>query len=381
MAPSATETVTTTQPEAPLLTLHSTKSGSADYKQIQSVAFDKDAEEGRKEGIEGAKYTNYLPTWNPEQRYPPLTPFEHYEHGKDADLSFRELLASGSEVVDLTPTIGSEVRGVQLSQLSNAGKDQLARYVAERKVVAFRDQDFANLPIKDALEWGGYFGRHHIHPTSGSPAGYPEIHLVHRSVGDTFAQSFFQTRTSSVAWHSDVSYEAQPPGTTFLYILDKPETGGDTLFVDAVEAYNRLSPLFQERLHGLQAVHSGIEQVNAAKGRGGIVRREPVYHAHPIVRTHPATGEKAIYVNPQFTREIVGLKKEESDALLKFLYDHLAYGADFQARVKWEQGTVVVWDNRVTQHSALVDWKDGQRRHLARITPQAERPYETPFKA
>lgn len=81
------------------------------------------------------------------------------------------------------------------------------------------------------------------------------------------------------------------------------------------------------------------------------------------------------------TREIVGLKKEESDALLKFLYDHLAYGADFQARVKWEEGTVVVWDNRVTQHSALVDWKTGQRRHLARITPQAERPFETPFKA
>lgn len=301
-------------------------------------------------------------------------------------------------MVDLTPSIGSEVRGVQLSKLSNAGKDQLARYVAERKVVAFRGQDFADLPIKDALEWGGYYGRHHIHPTSGSPAGHPEVHLVHRSAGDTSAEQFFETRTSSVAWHSDVSYEAQPPGTTFLYILDKPETGGDTLFVDAVEAYNRLSPLFQERLHGLKAVHSGIEQVNAARARGSIVRREPVFNAHPIVRTHPVTGQKGIYVNPQckspgigqtgcvltqrvVTREIVGMKKEESDVLLKFLYDHLAYGADFQARVKWEEKTVVVWDNRVTQHSALIDWKNGQRRHLARITPQAERPFETPFKA
>jgi sulfonate dioxygenase len=81
------------------------------------------------------------------------------------------------------------------------------------------------------------------------------------------------------------------------------------------------------------------------------------------------------------TREIEGLKKEESDALLKFLYDHLAFGADFHIRVKWEAGTVVLWDNRVTQHSALIDWNDGSRRHLARITPQAERPYETPFKA
>jgi len=81
------------------------------------------------------------------------------------------------------------------------------------------------------------------------------------------------------------------------------------------------------------------------------------------------------------TREIVGLKKEESDYLLKFLYDHIAYGADFQARVKWEPRTVVIWDNRVTQHSALVDWKSGERRHLARITPQGEAPFETPFAA
>lgn len=132
---------------------------------------------------------------------------------------------------------------MQLSSLSNAGKDQLARYVAERKVVAFRGQDFADLPIAEALKFGGYFGRHHIHPTSGSPSGYPEIHLVHRGEGDKSHETFFSDRTSSVAWHSDVSYESQPPGTTFLYILDKPETGGDTLFVNAAEAYNRLSPL------------------------------------------------------------------------------------------------------------------------------------------
>ncbi|CAN8102080.1 unnamed protein product [Discula destructiva] len=377
MAPSATETITTQA--APVLKLHSTQSGTGDYKQLQQHGFDKDEEE--RKGFEAAKYANYLPTWDPSQRFPPLVPFEHVEHGIDADPSLKDLLTPGSEVVDLTPSIGSEVHGVQLSQLSDAGKGQLALYVAQRKVVAFRGQDFAKLDIKDALTWGGYFGRHHAHPTSGSPAGHPEIHLVYRSAGDKLADAFFETRTSSVAWHSDVSYEAQPPGTTFLYILDKPETGGDTIFVNAVEAYNRLSPLMQERLHGLQAVHSGIEQVNAARDRGSLVRREPVFHAHPIIRTHPATGEKAIYVNPQFTREIVGMKKEESDMLLKFLYDHIAYGADFQARVKWQEGTVVVWDNRVTQHSALIDWQNGQRRHLARITPQAERPYQTPFKA
>jgi len=289
-------------------------------------------------------------------------------------------LLTGVSVEHLTPTIGSEVKGIQISSLNNAGRDQLARFVAERKVVAFRDQDFADLPIEKAMEIGYYFGRPHIHPASGSPAGYPEVHLVHRGEGDRLAEQFFQLRTSSVAWHSDVSYEEQPPGTTFLYILDKPTTGGDTLFANQVEAYNRLSPEFQRRLHGLKAVHSGYEQAAASRAKGSIVRREPITTEHPIVRTHPVTGEKALYVNPQFTRHIVGYKQEESKALLQFLYDHLAYGADFQARVKWAEKTVVVWDNRVTAHSALVDWSSGQRRHLARLTPQGERPYETPFE-
>lgn len=379
MAPSAIETVTTAPaPELSRLRLEVNRSA---YKELTPVSYEKEAETQGKDGFQAAKYANYLPTWNAEQKYAPLEPFEHYEHGKDADPSFPNLLPQEAEVSHLTPSIGTEVRGIQLSSLSAAGKDELSRFVAERKVVAFRGQDFASLPIDKALEFGGYFGRHHIHPTSGSPEGFPEVHLVHRAAGDNSAKAFFETRTSSVAWHSDVSYEQQPPGTTFLYILDKPSTGGDTLFSSGVEAYNRLSALFQERLHGLQAVHSGIEQVEASVRKGSIKRREPVQNVHPVVRTHPVTGEKAIYVNPQFTRYIVGLKKEESDALLKFLYEHIAWGADFQARVKWEEGTVVVWDNRVTQHSALVDWESGDRRHLARITPQAERPYETPFKA
>lgn len=249
--------------------------------------------------IPDTQYPNYLPTWNPEQQYPPLTEFEHYEHGKDADLSFPHLLPEGTQVTDLTPSIGTEVRGIQLTSLDNAGKDELARFVAQRKVVAFRGQDFADLPIADALQYGEYFGRHHIHPTSGSPEGHPEVHLVHRGAKDEGFKAFFEARTSSTAWHSDVSYEIQPPGTTFLYLLDGPDTGGDTLFVDAVQAYKRLSPLFQERLHGLQATHSGIEQVNAAAARNSIKRREPVVNTHPIVRTHPATGEKALYVNSQ----------------------------------------------------------------------------------
>ncbi|RVD87830.1 uncharacterized protein DFL_002038 [Arthrobotrys flagrans] len=333
----------------------------------------------RKDTAPPPKYPNYLPTWNPDVKYPPLTPFEHYDHGKDADPTFPNLL-KGAKVTDLTSNIGAEVEGIQLSQLNDAGKDELALFVAQKKVVAFRNQDFADLPIQQALDFGGYFGRHHIHPTSGGPAGHPEIHLVHRSVDDTSAQDFLKEHSNSLTWHSDVTYEKQPPGTTFLYLLDGPPTGGDTLFANQAEAYNRLSPEFRKRLHGLKAVHSAHEQATSSLARGGIVRREPVTSVHPIVREHPVTKEKALFVNPQFTRYIVGFKKEESDHLLKFLYDHTALGQDFQARVKWAPGTVVVWDNRVTFHSAILDWFDGHRRHLARITPQAEAPYEPPFE-
>jgi sulfonate dioxygenase len=355
--------------------------GIADYKEAYiggPRAYKQDAEVRGTANQPPARYPNYLPTWDPEKKYPPLQPFVHTEHGKDADPNFPRLLEN-AKVTYLTSNIGVEINGVQLSSLTDKGKDELALFVAKRKVVAFRNQNFADLPIQDALDFGGYFGRHHIHPTSGAPQGFPEIHLVHRGAEDTTARDFFEERTNSVTWHSDVTYEQQPPGTTFLYLLDGPVSGGDTLFASQTEAYNRLSPEFRKRLHGLKAIHSAVEQADNSKNRGGVVRREPVTSIHPIVRTHPSTGEKALFVNPQFTRRIVGYKKEESDFLLKFLFDHIAKGQDFQARVKWAPGTVVVWDNRVTTHSALLDWDDGQRRHLARITPQAERPEETPF--
>ncbi|KAL1990179.1 hypothetical protein VTN49DRAFT_6018 [Thermomyces lanuginosus] len=382
MAPAIVETTTQIQEEVRLPTKKVPEGFNKEFYRSKEE-YSREAEEKGTEKHPPASFLHYLPVWDNEkgQKYPPLEPFEHYDHGKDADPSFPDLLPKGqAQVTELTPYIGSEVHGVQLSQLSDKAKDQLALFVAQRKVVVFRNQDFANLPIEKALEFGGYFGRHHIHPTSGAPKGFPEIHLVHRSADDKFADEFLEEHTNSVTWHSDVSYERQPPGTTFLYLLDGPTAGGDTLFLNQVKAYERLSPEFRKRLHGLKAVHSGFEQAASSLARGGVVRRDPVQHEHPLVRTHPVTGEKALYVNPQFTRYIVGLKKEESDYLLKFLFDHMALSQDIQARVKWAPGTVVVWDNRVTAHSALLDWDNGQRRHLARITPQAERPFETPFE-
>ncbi|CDM32201.1 hypothetical protein DTO013E5_3591 [Penicillium roqueforti] len=378
MAPSLTETVGL---RAPPVALPLKADGGFNKENLIGYKIEKDVEIKGTDKVAPVSYPEYLPVWDNEtERYPPLTPFEHYDHGKDADPSFSELLPEGVQVDQLTPFIGSEIHGVQLSQLSDKGKDQLALYVAQRRVVAFRDQDFASLPIQKAVDYAGYFGRHHIHQTSGAPKGFPEIHLVFRGADDRTGETFLKQRTNTITWHSDVTFEKQPPGTTFLYALDGPTTGGDTLFADMVQAYKRLSPGFRERLHGLKAVHSGLEQIHASLNGGGIARRDPVSSEHPIVRTHPVTGEKALYVNPQFTRYIVGYKKEESDNLLKFLYDHIALSQDLQARIRWKAGTVVVWDNRVACHSAVFDWEDGQRRHIARLTPQAEAPYETPFE-
>ena len=118
-----------------------------------------------------------------------------------------------------------------------------------------------------------------------------------------------------------------------------------TLFISA--AYQRLSPPFREFLETLQVVHSGVAQAEYSRkgNRGGIVKREPVENAHPLVRVHPVTGEKALFVNRQFSRKIVGFKDEESDALLELLYNHIEKGADFQIRARWRPNTVVLWDS------------------------------------
>lgn len=218
---------------------------------------------------------------------------------------------------------------------------------------------------------------------------------------------------TTTLWHSDVSYELQPPGLTTFFLLSQPSTGGDTLFTSQVSTLKRFSPQFVAFLRTLKAVHSGVEQAQYSRTgrRGGIVRREPVENVHPVVRKHPVSGEEALYVNRQFTRRIVGLKREESgescilrlvrvednrmshsDNILNFLFDHIDKSGDNQARVKWTPYTVVLWDNRITSHvshggvllqlvlipftkSAIVDYGESmERRHGVRITPQAERP-------
>lgn len=326
---------------------------------------------------EGINYKEWEPVWNTADKFPPYEVFEHKDPGLKADANLSNLFPKDQgnyKVEELTPKFGSEVKGIQLSELTDAGKNDLALFVAQRGVVVFREQDLADKGVEFNVEFGEYFGPLHIHQASGAPRDHPEIHLVYRSSEISPNSSYLKKHISSVAWHSDVSFEKQPAATTFLAYLQGPTSGGDTIFVDAEEAYNRLSPQFQKIVEGLSAVHSSVEQAESSLKNGGILRRDPVKSIHPVVRKHPVTGKKALFVNPQFTREIVGLKAEESDALLNFLYTQLSISVDLHARAKWAPGTVVVWDNRRTLHSAIFDWDSEERRHLYRLTPRGEVP-------
>ncbi|KAH9912253.1 uncharacterized protein BXZ73DRAFT_93224 [Epithele typhae] len=324
------------------------------------------------------RYAHLLPVFPKEEHYPPLTPFEHVDPAARAlSHSNPRAFLDGASLVDLTPRLGTEVRGINLVDLDNDGRDQLALEVARRGVMVFRDQQpFLDSSLDFFRAWSAHFGRPHIHPTSGHPDGVPELHLVYRDEHTTFNYEL-NDRVQPTVWHSDVSYELQPPGLTTFFLLAQPRTGGDTLFTSQVSTLRRLSPHFWDFLKTLTAVHSGFEQADFSRSgrRGGVVRREPVENVHPVVRKHPVTGDEALYVNRQFTRRIVGLKLEESNAILNFLYDHIDKSGENQVRVKWEPNTVVIWDNRVTAHSAILDFEDTrERRHGARITPQAERP-------
>ncbi|KAG1474174.1 hypothetical protein G6F56_000506 [Rhizopus delemar] len=326
-----------------------------------------------------AREKGYYPI-NPQKEYPELDAFEHNDPGHRADPQKAALLKNATKVFDVTPSIGTEIHGVQLSQLTDAQKDDLALLVAERGVVFFRDQD---IDVYQGREFGKHFGPLHIHNTYGHPEGLPEVHVVYfdpnsaKNDKETLRIDI-STKSSAEIWHSDVSYEPQTPGLTFLKIDTLPHTGGDTLWSSGYSAYDRLSPAFQKFVETLQVVHTGQNQVNSARNAGFSVRRKNWESIHPLVRTHPVTGWKALYVQPVFTSHIVGLPKKESDAILNFLYDHIVGGADFQVRFKWEENSVAVWDNRVTAHCAIFDYIDFAKRHGWRITPLAEKPYFDP---
>jgi taurine dioxygenase/sulfonate dioxygenase len=264
-----------------------------------------------------------------------------------------------------------------LSELSDQGKNDLALYVAQRGVVVFREQDLKDKGLQFNKEFGEYFGPLHVHPSSGAPLNYDEFHITYRRKDPNEYNIVHANTLSTKGWHSDVTYEKFTPGLTAFAILDGPETGGDTVFSDCVEAYNRLSPKFKKMIEGLKAVHSSVEQAAQSRAEGSIERRPPSTHEHPLVRIHPVTKEKSLFISRAFIKGISDLKQEESKAILDLLTEHINNSVDLQIRASYEPGTVVLWDNRRVIHSASFDWADGHVRHCYRITPMAERPVET----
>ncbi|KAF8896076.1 alpha-ketoglutarate-dependent sulfonate dioxygenase [Infundibulicybe gibba] len=319
------------------------------------------------DGDDTYKYTDFKPSF-PDVTWEPLSEIDVTDRGLSADPAKKSLFDAAQKVKHLTPAIGTEISGIDLRRLSDTQKDELALLVGERGVVFFRDQE---LDIYQQLDLGRHFGPLHKHATTPIPRnGLEEVHVVYNDASrrpDTSAFSKIEL------WHSDVSYELQPPSTTSLKVITGPEYGGDTLWSSGYALYSSLSPGFQTYLEGLSAVHSAVAQAEGARAAGLPVRRKEIETIHPVVRVHPATGWKSVYVNPGFTRRIVGIPKAESDTILTFLYNQISNNPDHQVRFKWEPNSVAFWDNRIVIHSATFDFWPATR-HALRVTPRGEKP-------
>ncbi|KAJ6513077.1 alpha-ketoglutarate-dependent sulfonate dioxygenase [Mycena sanguinolenta] len=319
------------------------------------------------DGRDNYEYAQFKPSF-PALSWEPLKEVQVSDRGLLADPTKKNLFGAAQKVRHLTPAIGTELLGIDLRQLTEAQKDELALLIAERGAVFFRDQE---IDIHGQLDLARHFGPLHKHATTPIPRnGLEEVHVVYN---DSSRRPDPASFSKLELWHTDVSYEIQPPSTTSLKILTGPEVGGDTLWSSGYALYSSFSPGFQQYLEGLTAVHSAVAQADGARAAGLPVRREPIETIHPVVRVHPVTGWKSIYVNPGFTRRIVGLPKAESDAILSLIFHQISENPDFQVRFKWEKNSIAFWDNRIVTHSATFDFWPATR-HALRATPHGEKP-------
>lgn len=261
---------------------------------------------------------------------------------------------------DLTRHVGTEVHNLDLLGLSDAGVTELIELIARRGVVVVRDQQ---MTIPEQIEFGARLGELHVHPAYAQ-SEYPEaLHIY----GDENSKM-----VPGEGWHSDVSCDERPPGVSMLRIETTPSVGGDTAFSHQGALLRSFSDTMQTFFRSLKARHSGD-----LPWRGGYKSVDPKMYPrnlHPMVRTHPVTGEDALYVNSGFTDRIWDVEEFESDALLKMIFDRIAFGVEFQCRVRWEPNTVTFWDNRVVQHHACWDYFP-EKREGWRVTTTGERPY------
>lgn len=279
----------------------------------------------------------------------------------------RNLTIAGLEIAPLTPAIGAEVSGVDLSKpLDTATKAAVRTALLDWKVLFFRDQD---ITTDEHLAFARNFGDLEVHPFAPHKPDYPEVLAITHDR---------ESRGRENAWHSDVTWREMPSLGSILRAIEVPPVGGDTLFADMYAAYDGLSDTVKEQIEGKVAVHDFAHFRTGMRKRGKSEAEIEAFNAqypmveHPVVRTHPETGKRGIYVNVGFTQYIVGMEKAESDALLKHLYAQAAI-PEHQCRFRWETNSIAFWDNRSSQHYAASDYWPAVRR-MERVTIIGDRP-------
>ncbi len=269
------------------------------------------------------------------------------------------------EINPVTPCIGAEVENFNISE----GMDQtqfghIHEALMTHQVLFFRDQD---MTLEQHKQFARQFGELHIHPGIPGPEGHPEVLAIHADKNST--------RIAGEDWHSDVSCDDEPPMGSVLHMHVVPETGGDTLFSSMYAAYDALSEPMRTMLDGLSALHSGEMAYRGRYQYRGVDDTGVAYpnNDHPVVRTHPVTKRKSLFVNRIFTARINGVSQAESDCLLQFLFRHVER-PEFQVRFAWQPGSVAFWDNRAVQHYAIWDYFP-ETRSGYRVTVAGDRPY------
>jgi taurine dioxygenase len=270
----------------------------------------------------------------------------------------------------ITPTIGAVIEGVDLSApLDDATFDEIHTAFLTHQVVFFPGQ--AITPQQQVM-FAERFGEiDEPHPVFERHAEEPRVMLIEQRG----KQGIYNER-----WHTDVTYQESPPMASVLHAQVLPESGGDTLWASMYAAYEALSEPMKATLEGLTAVHDFAhayrdELMALPNGLKRLREIEDKYPSveHPVVRTHPRTGRKLLFVNSTFTMRINGLTRGESDALLAYLFRHCE-SPMFQVRYRWRQHDVAIWDNRCTQHLAVPDFFPHHRR-MNRVTVRGERPF------
>lgn len=272
----------------------------------------------------------------------------------------------------LTGALGAEVLGVDLARLDTATFDEIRQAATDHLVLFFRDQQ---LDLTEYEAFAARWGAFGADPFVATMDEHPNVIRVLKEADEKHPLVF------GGAWHSDWTFMPCPPSWTLLYARDVPEYGGDTLFANGYLAWEWLSETFKAMLEPLRAVHSPQRAYGADARHNELLEnmrilygeRAHVSGVHPIVRTHPESGRRALFVNPGYTTGIEGMRPEESAHLLEYLFRVMTNPA-FQCRFRWAPGSLAMWDNRCTLHNPVSDYL-GQRRELYRMTIEGEVPY------